>query len=69
MKINLLPTVGLISIVFILAIAGNADFEDEARELLNYCAKVEAKIWPDYRQIFDAECTSERMEETAKLLK
>ena len=69
MKRNFLVIVAFVAFVALLGMAGQIDFEDEARAHLLYCDNVANGVWPDYDKIYDSECTPERIAEIEEILR
>lgn len=47
---------GALFVVLALGVAGAMDFEEEQRQELEYCDKVERGVWPDYEQNYAERC-------------
>lgn len=41
-----------------LMIVGTMAIDDDQAELNHYCEMVEAGAWPDYREVYDEECST-----------
>lgn len=56
MKQNLMAAGTLLALLFLLAMAGGSDYDDELKQQQEYCKNVSSGIWPDYKGIASEVC-------------
>lgn len=59
-KNTIIGITAIVSLLVVLGVVGNMDYQDELAEADLYCKNVHELIWPDYKGIYEKECEDGR---------